>query len=70
MQKKKSRRRLYSRREAAAMLSISLASVQELLHQGLIAGVPMGPQITIHRDELERLARVGVRRIWPPKKGR
>lgn len=51
------------------MLKISLASLQELLHQGLIAGVPMGSQIMIHRDELERFARVGVRRIWLPKNG-
>jgi excisionase family DNA binding protein len=60
---------VFTRREAAAMLKLSLASLQELLHQGAIKGVPIGSRIMIRREELERFLLAGVRRIWLPKNG-
>lgn len=58
---------LYTRAEAAQMLSLSLDSVQELLHRGLLSGVRKGRRVLLHRDELERFAAEDTPQIWLPK---
>ena len=58
---------LYSRQEAAEMLSISLSSLQELMHRGLVKGIRKGHRLLIHRDEIERFAKQDVPQIWKPK---
>jgi excisionase family DNA binding protein len=59
---------LFSRKQAAEILDVSLASIQELLHRGLLRGIRMGNEVKIHRDELERFARKGAPQIWAPKR--
>ena len=61
------RKILYTRQEAAHLLSLSLASVQELLHRRRLRGVTKGRRILIHRDELERFAKQETPGIWQPK---
>jgi excisionase family DNA binding protein len=63
-------RLLYTRAEAAWMLSISKASVQELVHRGVLREIQMGRRLLIHRDELERFGRQGAPDIWAPDGGR
>jgi excisionase family DNA binding protein len=58
---------LYTRQEAATMLSLSLDSLQELMHRGLLAGVRKGRRVLVHRDELERFAAEDTPHIWLPK---
>lgn len=59
---------LYTREEAARMLSLSLGSIQELLHRGLLRGIRKGRWILLHREELERFAAEDTPQIWLPKR--
>lgn len=58
---------LYTRREAAYMLSLSEDTVAEIIRQGMMAIVRKGRRILVHRDELERFARVDTPFLWGPK---
>jgi excisionase family DNA binding protein len=58
---------LYSRKEAAAQLSISLDSLQMLIVRGEIAVRRMGSRVLVPRTELERLAKRDIPEIWPAK---
>lgn len=58
---------LYSRQEAAEILSLSLGTIQELLHRGLLAGIRKGRLVLIHRDELERFAKEDTPAMWLPQ---
>jgi len=59
---------LFSREESAEYLELSLASLDILIAKGQIATVKRGRRVFVHRDELERLARVSFDDIWrtPP----
>jgi excisionase family DNA binding protein len=54
-------RLLYSRREAARMLNISLRSLDHLLSVGSLDSVQMGRRRLISKHALECFAGVGVR---------
>lgn len=59
---------LYSRREAAQQLSISLSTLEQLIAQGELQVRRLGKRILIPRKELERLANHDVPHIvWPAK---
>lgn len=58
---------LFTRRETAETLSLSVSSVQELMHMGLLNGVRKGQRLMIHRDEIERFSKADVTTIWGPK---
>lgn len=58
---------LYSRQEAAEMLGLSLSSVQELMHRGLLKGIRKGRRLLLHRTDLERFAAQDTPQIWVPK---
>ena len=51
---------LLSRKDAAKALSISTRSIDLLLKDGRLIGVPMGTRILIHRLEIQRLASEGI----------
>lgn len=59
---------LFTRAEAAEMLSLSVDSIQELIHRGLLRGVQKGRRVFLHRDELERFAAEDTPQIWLPKR--
>jgi excisionase family DNA binding protein len=59
---------LYTRPESAARLSLSLATIQELLNQGKLRGVRKGHRVLIHIKELERFAAEDTETIWEPKR--
>lgn len=58
---------LYSRKEAAELLSISLASLQILIVRGELAVRRLGHRVLVPRTELERLAKRDVPELWPEK---
>ncbi len=58
---------LYSRKEAAAALSVSLATVQMLYETGQIKIRRLGQRVLIHHSELERFASRDHAVLWPPK---
>jgi hypothetical protein len=45
-----------------------LSSLQELMHRGLLKGIRKGQRILIHREEIERFAKLQTPRIWEPKR--
>lgn len=61
------RKLLYTRKEAAELLSISVASLQILIHRGEIRIRHFGSRQLIPHAELERLAQRDVAQIWPQK---
>lgn len=62
-----SERMLYSRKEAAYQLSVSVSTLEQLIAQGGIQVRRLGKKILIPRKELERLAENDVRVVWPEK---
>lgn len=58
---------LYTRQEAGYLLSLSLASIQELIHSGMLRVVRKGRLILVHREELERFAKEDTPAMWLPK---
>lgn len=58
---------LYSRKEAATLLSISVASLEILISRGEIRVRHLGTRQLIPHEELERLARRDIAEIWPTK---
>lgn len=55
---------LYSRVEAAKMLSISVSSLDELIARGLLRAVRKGRRVALHVDDIERLAAKNLPRMW------
>lgn len=51
---------LYSRREVAALIGLSLASVEELTKSGQLASIKVGRSIRIHREALNTFAQTGT----------
>jgi excisionase family DNA binding protein len=61
---------LHTRTEAAAMLSISVSSLDMMVGRGMLRTIRKGRRVLIHKTELERVARQNIPAIWPPKKNR
>lgn len=61
-------RTLYSRKEAAVQLSVSLSMVDKLIEQGDLAVRRIGHRVLIPRTELEKLARRDTVVEWPAKR--
>jgi excisionase family DNA binding protein len=60
-------RLLYNKKEAAAQLSISVSTLDQLIAQGELEVRRLGVRILIPRRELERLATHDVAIVWPQK---
>jgi excisionase family DNA binding protein len=58
---------LYSRKEAAQQLSISVSTLEQLIVQGDLSVRRIGKRILIPRKELERMASRDVKVAWPQK---
>jgi excisionase family DNA binding protein len=51
---------LYSRRDAARVLSLSVRSIDKLISKGQLSTVQVGTRRLLPRSELERIASQGV----------
>lgn len=60
-------RLLYSRAEAAALLSISVSSIDVMVGRGMIRSRRQGRRVLIPKTEVERVSRQNIPRIWPAK---
>jgi excisionase family DNA binding protein len=58
---------LYSRKEAAQQLSISISTLEQLIAQGELQVRRLGKRILVPRTELERLSERDVHVVWPSK---
>ena len=62
---------LYSRKEAAAALAVSLSTLKVMIGRGMLRAVHLGRRVLIHRDEIEKCARRIAQRdsasVWPEK---
>lgn len=58
---------LYTREEAAELLSISVGSLDVLIKRGFIRPRNFGRRLLIPREELERLAKKDLPEIWPER---
>jgi excisionase family DNA binding protein len=60
-------RLLYSRKEAAAQLSVCLSTLDQLVARGELKVRRIGARILVPRKELERLVGRDVPALWPAK---
>jgi excisionase family DNA binding protein len=58
---------LYSKKEAALMLSICMSTVEQLIARGELKTRRMGKRVLVPRGELVRLAGRDVLDLWPEK---
>jgi excisionase family DNA binding protein len=58
---------LYSRKQAAEELSLSVSSIDQLIRGNVIAFRRQGRRVLIPRTEIDRFARSDHYKIWPPK---
>jgi len=58
---------LYSRKEAAAQLSVCLSTIDQLIVRGDLKVRRIGKRLLVPRKELERLAGRDVPALWPAK---
>lgn len=62
---------LYSRREAATALAVSLSTLDVMIESGMLRAVRFGRRVLVHRDELERtgrkIAKGDTPAVWPEK---
>ena len=61
------KRLLYSRREAAEQLSLSLSTVDMLIGRGLLRVRRMGKRVLVPDEEIVRYSRRGMAQLWPAK---
>jgi excisionase family DNA binding protein len=54
---------LYSRKQAAEALSLSVRALDQLILSGQLGATRVGRRVTCHVDELERFAQHGTRTI-------
>jgi excisionase family DNA binding protein len=59
---------VYSRAEAAEMLSISVSSLDVLIATGRLKATRKGRRVLIHAAEIERMATLEIPRIWPVRR--
>jgi excisionase family DNA binding protein len=60
-------RLLYSRKQAAEELSLSVSTIDQLIRGKLLAFRRQGRRVLFTRAEIERFARTDHFQIWPPK---
>jgi excisionase family DNA binding protein len=60
---------LYTRREAAEALACCVSTLDMMVTRKILRVVLKGRRVLIHRDELERVARLDIPSIWPPQQG-
>jgi excisionase family DNA binding protein len=60
---------LYSKREAAQMLSVCVSTLDQLIARGELKTRRLGKKVMVPRGELVRLAGRDVTAIWPAKQG-
>ena len=58
---------LYSRKDAAAALSLHVTTIDMLIHTGQLRAIRNGRRVLVHRKEIERFASKPHRTLWPPK---
>lgn len=58
---------LYTRKEAAARLSISVSTLDCAIRRGMLKVTHKGSRVLIHATELDKFGRRDAARIWPPK---
>jgi excisionase family DNA binding protein len=63
-----SERLLYSRKQAAEELSLSVSTIDQLILSKQLAYKRQGRRVLIPRTEIERFARADHFTIWPPKR--
>jgi excisionase family DNA binding protein len=56
---------LFSRREAAELLSLSVSTLDVAVAQGMIRVRRMGRRVMFEKREIERFSRMDHQRIWP-----
>lgn len=59
---------LYTRKEAAMALSLSVGTIDVLIGEGRIRARRIGRLVRIPRQELLRLTREDVLNVWPEKR--
>jgi excisionase family DNA binding protein len=59
---------LYSREETAAALSLSVSTIDIMIGRGMLRARRHGRRVLIHRNEIERVSRMDLPRIWPLRK--
>jgi excisionase family DNA binding protein len=60
-------RALYSRREAAHYVGVSLSTIDVIVSRGLLRVRRIGRRVLIPQAELDRFVRADHICIWPPK---
>jgi excisionase family DNA binding protein len=58
---------LYGKKEAAQLLSICVATLDQLIARGELKTRRLGKKVMVPRGELVRLAGRDVTQIWPEK---
>lgn len=61
---------LFSRAEAAEMLSLSVSSLDMLVATGRLKALHKGRRVQIHITEIERIAAKDIPQIWPSRRER
>ncbi len=62
---------LYSRKETALALALSVSTVDVMIARGMLRAVHFGRRTLVHRDEIERVGRRIAQEdlpvVWPEK---
>jgi hypothetical protein len=58
---------LYSRKETAEALCLSVASIDMMIARGLLRAQHKGARVLVHRDEIARVSLKEIPTIWPAK---
>lgn len=56
---------LFTKKEAAAMLSTSVSTLDVAIARGMLRARRQGRRVLIHRKEIDRFAKADHLRIWP-----
>ena len=59
---------LFSRAEAAAAFALSVSSLDVMIARGMLKTTRKGRRVLIHKNEIDRVARQDIPRIWPAKR--
>jgi excisionase family DNA binding protein len=60
-------RLLYCRREAAAILSLSVSTIDVLISQGMLRVRRVGRRVLVPAAEIEKFSKRDVTHLWPTK---
>jgi excisionase family DNA binding protein len=61
---------LFTRQEAAEVLSVSTSTLDMMIARGMIRAVRKGRRVLVHKNELARAAVKNFPQIWPSKRDR